>query len=209
VKSKFRVTILLGALGVAAAIWSLFASSPQHDVPVTLSFQRYSHLDPYVGDVAFLWLTNASSKPCLLTMTGGTNTLVLDTSFGQFKQSWMVNCEFSDQTPGGRTNWIQQPSPFGGSTAYASLAPHSGIVVRVSVPPSGHSRKVAVLYEPALAGWRQSPFWTSACGRGVLRVLVRTLPKRALLKLADPRPVLSRAWCDRQLTNQWDRINHP
>jgi hypothetical protein len=59
-------------------------------------------------------------------MTGNTNTLVIDTLAGRFKQSWMVNCEFSDQTPHGWTNWIQQPSPFAQSNACALLAPHSG-----------------------------------------------------------------------------------
>src|SRR6516162_3178222 len=109
-KTKWKVAIAC-AVGfvafVGAATWLLLRPAREDNPQVTLTFQRYSDLDPYVGDVAFFGLTNASSKTYLLTMTGGTNTMVLDTSFSQFKQSWMVNCEFTDQTPTGQTNWSQ------------------------------------------------------------------------------------------------------
>jgi hypothetical protein len=204
--TKVKVAAIVAVALIALACFAL-GHYCERDDPVSLTFQRYSELgDPYVGDVAFLCLTNASRKTYLLFMTGNTNTWVIDTSFGHFKESWMVNCEFSDQTPNGLTNWIQQPSPSRGSNAYASLAPHSGIVVRVPLPPNGQQRKVAVLYEPSLAAWRQSPFWTSPFGLAVVRILVRTLPRSALSKFSRQQPVLLKAWCDRALTNQWDNI---
>ena len=115
----------------------------------------------------------------------------------------MVNCEFSDQTPHGWTNWIQQPSPFFKSNAYASLAPHSGIVVRVPLPPSGQNRKVAVLYRPDPAPWQ---LWLcSPRGESVAIILLRVLPRSTWPRLFRQQPLL-RAWCDRALTNQWDGV---
>jgi hypothetical protein len=204
-KSKVAVTCV--AVAFAAAAWLVLGRALQGDEPVSLTFERYSDLDPHVSDVAFLRLTNASSKSYWLTMTGNTNTLVLDTSFGRFRQSWMVNCEFSDQTPTGRTNWSQLPSPVMGSKAYARLAPHSGIVVRVLVPREGQRRRVAVLYQPA-ADWRQSKFWASPFGFATARILVRTLPRSQLSRFTNPQPLLLKAWCDTELTNHCDGVPH-
>jgi hypothetical protein len=204
-RTRVKMAVIVGTVAVTALACFLLGHHRERDGPLSLTFQRYSDLDPYVGDVAFLRLTNASKKTYLLFMIGNTNALVLDTSFGHFKESWMVNCEFRDRRPNGWTNWIQQPSAYRGSNAYVSLAPHSGIVVRVPLPPNGQQRKVAVLYEPALAGWRQSPFWTSPFGLTVVRTLVRTLPRSALSKISGEQPVLLRAWCDHVLTNQWTK----
>jgi len=184
-RTKVKVAAIVAAVTLTALACFVLGHCREHDARVSLTFQRYSDLDPYVGDVVFLNLTNASNQTYLLCMTGNTNTWVSDTSFGHSKRSCMVNCEFSDQTPDGWTNWVQPASPVRGSNAYTSLAPHSGMVVRVPLPPKGQQRKVAVLYEPAPAGWRPSPFWRRISGR---------------------QPLLLRAWCDRALTNQWGNI---
>ena len=198
-----KVALIVGVALTALACFSLGHHYRERNGPVSLTFQRYSDLDPYVGDVAFLYLTKASKRSCALFMTGNTNTLVIDTLFGHFKQSLMVNCEFSDQTPHGWTNWIQQPSPFFKSNAYASLAPHSGIVVRVPLPPSGQNRKVAVLYRPDPAPWQ---LWLcSPRGESVAIILLRVLPRSTWPRLFRQQPLL-RAWCDRALTNQWDGV---
>ncbi len=202
--TKLKVATMVVMLGLIAVACLLLTGSRKHDEQVSLTFQRYSDLDPHVGDVAFLYLTNASKRSCMLFMTGNSNTLVLDTSFGRFRQSWLVNCEFSDQTPSGWTNWIQQPSPFIQSNAYASLPPHSGIVVRVPLPPSGQNRKVAVLYRPDPPPWQQWLFSTPR-GQSMGLILVRMLPRAARLRLLRQEPLL-RTWCDRPLTNQWDKI---
>jgi hypothetical protein len=198
-KTKWKVAIAC-AVGfvafVGAATWLLLRPAREGDPQVTLTFQRYSDLDPYVGDVAFFGLTNTSSKTYLLTMTGATNTLVLDTSFGQFKQSLMVNCEFTDQTPTGQTNWSQLPSPVLRNNAYASLAPHSGIVVRVPVPPVGTRRKVAVFLQAPPA-----KFWSTRFALPTIRILVRILPRSQVSKLF--KPVWVKAPCDTELTNHW------
>ena len=200
-RGKLRLTIVFAILAVTAAV--CFGLRKQRLQPQALSliFQRYSNFDAYMadGEIAFLWLTNASKKSYLLTMTGNTNTLVLDSTFnglGQFKQSWMVNCEFSDVTPYGRTSWTQMPSPFMRSNAYLSLAPHSGMTVRVPVPPSDQHRRVAVLcqmQEPFNPG----PSWASKPGF-LARLYWR---QRVLLdKLASPKSHVLRVWCDRDLS---------
>jgi hypothetical protein len=185
-RTKKKVALIAIAMMVfAVAAYLLLGPNRPTNNALSLTFQRYSNLDPYVwDDVAFLDLTNSSSKSCLLFMTGNTNTHILDTSFGQFKQSWMVNCAFSDETSNGRTNWIQQASGSG-----IAISPHSAVVVRVPRPPHGQSRRVAVLYQPS--GWRQSKFWGTPFGR--------TLPRGAFLRLFRE-PVL-KAWCDRELTS--------
>src|SRR5687768_6897114 len=182
--NKLRLTILVLVICTGAA---LFFASRRNEADLnslSLTFQRYSDLDPYVGDVGFFWLTNASDKAFLLCMTGGTDTVVLDTMFipykGMPKVSYMVNCAFSDQTPQGWTNWAQTPSPARGSNAFLQLSPHSGIVIRVPLPTNGQKRKVAVLCEAPLAGWRQWPLWSNGFGQSLLRML----PRSMLLRLA-------------------------
>ena len=201
-RTKVKAALIVGVALIALACFWLGHHYRERNDPVSLTFQRYSEVDPYVWDVAFLYLTNASKRSCTLFMTGNTNTLVIDTSFGQFKQSLMVNCEFRDQTPQGWTNWIQQPSPFFQSNAYAALPPHSGMVVRVPLPPSGQNRKVAVLYRPDPPPWQLWLFTPPK--QSVTLFLLRVLPRSTSSRLFRQQPLL-RAWCDRALTNQWDR----
>jgi hypothetical protein len=204
-RTKVKAALIVAVTLAALACFALAHHYRERNDLVSLTFQRYSgDLDAYVGDVAFLYLTNASKRSCTLFMTGNTNTLVLDTFFGRFKQSLMVNCEFSDQTPHGWTNWVQQPSPFPQSNAYASLAPHSGMVIRVPLPPSGQNRKVAVLYRPGPPAWQQWLFSTPR-GQSVGIILIRMLPRSARSQVFRQQPLL-KTWCDRALTNQWDRI---
>jgi hypothetical protein len=201
-RTKIVAAVVLAMVALTALAGFLVAHYAERGDTLSLTFQRYSDVDPYVGDVAFLCLTNPSTRSCTLFMTGNTNTLVFDTSFGHFRQSLMVNCEFSDQTPQGWTNWIQQPSPIFKNNTYASLAAHSGIVVRVCLPPAGQNRKVAVLYRPDPPRWQQWLF--SPRGLPVANVLLRVLPRSTRSRLFRSQP-LSRVWCDRALTNQWDR----
>jgi hypothetical protein len=217
VSTKLKTALVVTLAGLVAAAGVLSGSKTRKPAPVSLVFQRYSDLDPYVGDVAFLWLTNASSNSYLLTMTGSTNTVVLDTLFGRFRQSWMVNCQFSDETSTGWTNWIQMPSPVRGSNAYLSLGPRSGFVIRVPLPEDGQRRKVAVLYEgpyttAALAlgagpgisirvpttnapNTTAGSFWLTPTGFRLFRLLPRPLRERVF-----PSASLHKAWCDRELS---------
>ena len=99
-KSRLKVAIIVAAVGLIAVICVLSARMVGYNSQVSqvsLTFQRYSDfVDPYVRDVAFLWLTNASNESFLLTMTGNSNTMVADSGFGRFRMTWMVNCEFRD-----------------------------------------------------------------------------------------------------------------
>ena len=194
-RTKKKVALITIALMVfSVTAYLLLGPNRQSNNELSLTFQRYSNMDPYVwDDVAFLMLTNSSSKSCLLFMTGNTNTHILDTSFGQFKESWMVNCAFSDETSSGRTNWIQQRS----GNAPVTLLPHSAIIVRVPRPPHGQGRRVAVLYQPS--GWRQSKFWGTSFGLSIMRGMIRTLPRGAVSRFFRE-PVLN-VWCDRELTS--------
>jgi hypothetical protein len=207
-KAKSEAAVACAAVALTAAACMILGHARQGDEPVSLTFERYSDLEPYVGDVAFLRLTNASNKSYLLTMTGNTNTFVFYNWFGRIGESWMVNCEFSDQTPTGRTNWSQQPSPVTSSNAYAELAPHSAIVIRVPVPPDGQRRRVAALYQPTASGWRQSRFWSTPFGLAMARILVRTLPKSELSKVANPRAVWLKAWYGTELTNHCSEVGN-
>src|SRR4051812_10400818 len=117
-ETKRKVMVLVVILGLIATTFVIivFTGSRAHDAQISLTFQRYSDiLDARAGDVAFLWLTNASTNAYRLSMTGNRYTLVSDTGFGRYMQSWMVNCEFSDQTTSGWTNWTQLPSASRGS----------------------------------------------------------------------------------------------
>jgi len=177
------------ALVVAACV--VFSGNQRHKSDVSLVFQRYGDLDPYVGDVAFLLLTNASSKSYVVSMTGGSNTLVLDTFWGRSRRSLMINCEFTDETPSGWTNWTQMPSLSRRSNAYASLGRRSGIVIRIPLSADGQRRKVAALYEGPTT---TSSFWLTPTGLRVFRMIPQPLRKRLL-----PSASLHRVWCDREL----------
>jgi hypothetical protein len=196
--TKSTVAVMVALVGLVVAACLVLSSKRKPDDQVSLVFQRYSDLDAYVDEAAFLWLTNASSKPYWVSMTGGSNTLILDNSFGQFKLSYMVNCAFRDKTPSGWTNWIQMPSPSRGSNAYLAVSPRSGIVVRVPLSPDGQHRKVAALYQ---APETTPAFWGTTIGFQVFRRLPPTLKERVL----HPRPVLRRAWCDRELSYPAER----
>jgi hypothetical protein len=203
---KLKLSLLLLAIIASAAVFLVSRRDKTDSRLLSLTFQRYSDLDPYVGDVGFFWLTNASDKTFLLCMTGGSNTLVLDTMFipykGNAKESYMVNCAFSDQTAQGWTNWVQEPLPSRGQNTFLQLAPHSGIVIRAPLPASGQKRKVAVVCEAPLPAWRQSSLWSSGFGQALLRVL----PRSVLRRLAQHQPTAIKVWCDQELSDPGGRI---
>jgi hypothetical protein len=190
VKTK-RIILLLVVILVPILLNRLVSSGgPTSNPRISLVFQKYSSLD---GDVAFLWLTNASSRSYRLFMTGGNKSLLLDnTEWGNLKQSWMLNCEFHDETQTGWTNWMQMPSPVRGGNSYLQLGPTSGLMVRVPLPPDVHRRKVAVLYETVE---NVPAFWGTAVGIRVFRMLPQSLRNH----LVSPKPVLERVWCNRDL----------
>ena len=137
-RKKAKVAFIwTGIMALAIAAYLSLTYGRHTNECMLVTFQRYSDLDPYVGDVAFLNLTNTSNKPCRMFMEGNTNTLVVDTTFGQFKQSWLVQCEFSDRTEITGTNWIQHPSPDIRSNKCVTLGPHSAMVIRVPWPQTG------------------------------------------------------------------------
>jgi hypothetical protein len=155
-------------------------------------------MDFFVEDVAFLWLTNSSDRTYCLPMTGGTNTLLWDTPLGlgryqqQRSQSYMVDCEFSDQT-------IRSINPMQWGQCL-TLAPRSAVRLRVPLPPEGQNRRVAVLCTEAPSG---SPrrFWTNGIGLSILRALPRSVGMKVLFS----QPAVLRVWCDRELSNPPDK----
>jgi hypothetical protein len=204
-RRKVQIAVAMVALVVAAyvvfsgvvAAYIMFSGNQRQSNDVSLIFQRYSDdADSYVSDVAFLLLTNASTKSYVVSMTGGSNTLVLDLLWGQNRRSLMINCEFIDETPIGWTNWTQMPMS---RNAYASLGPHSGIVIRVPLSADGQRRKVAALFEGPTT--TPSSFWMTPTGMRVFRLLPQSLRKRAL-----PSGSLHRVWCDRELSYPTERI---
>ena len=74
-----KAALIVGVALIALAGFAIGHHYRKRSDPVALTFQRYSDVDPYVGDVAFMYLTNGSERSCTLFMTGNTNTLVMDT----------------------------------------------------------------------------------------------------------------------------------
>ena len=155
---------------------------------LSLVFERYSTgMDFFVGDVAFLWLTNSSDRTYCLPMTGGTNTFERDTPVGEYSGSYMINCEFGDRG---------KPMPQVSIASWGQclvLAPHSAVRVRVALPPEGQKRRVAVLCAELPHGPRL--FWTHGIGLSILRTLPRSVGKKLLFS----QPAVLRVWCDREL----------
>ncbi len=187
-------TKLIAAVATTLSIIALicvivFATGRRHPDQVSLVFQKYGDLFP-AGSEALLWLTNASDKSYLVSSP----TPEMDYFGGRREISWMVNCEFSDQTPDGWSNWIQQPSPLRRNNSNLALKPHSGIMVKVPLPMNGRHRKAAVLCEvrPTTS---ISPFWTNSVGFLVFRMLPRSLKNKVL----HPQPVFLKVWCDHEL----------
>src|SRR5688572_2731212 len=98
--------IAVAVLAVIIACVLLTTRRSQPDF-LSLVFERYStRSDFFVQDVAFLQLSNSSDRTYYVPMTGGTNTLLPDAPLavarykdhgGLPSQSYLVNCEFSDQ----------------------------------------------------------------------------------------------------------------
>ena len=167
--------------------------------PLSLVFERYdTEMDLDFDEVAFLWLTNASEKTYRCAMTGNTSTRFLDTpiGFGPYSESFMVACEFRDQTPGGITK-STQPASFRNPSQSLVLTPHSAVRLRVALPPEGQKRKVAVLCEEQAV--RLPRFWFSKFGLSVLR----TLPREVQSKVIEP--AVLRVWCAQELSHPDER----
>ena len=81
--------------------------------------------------------------------------------------------------PRGWTNWTQMPSSCSGSNCYVALGPRSGMVIRVPLSPDGQRRQVAALYEETQT---PAPFWGTATGFQVFRMLPAVLKKRVLYR---------------------------
>lgn len=180
-------SIVVGAVLVAAA-YITFSKPRPHTAPVALLFQEYGPFDPS----AYLWLTNTSTKPYRLTMTGSNLTYAMDYSFGKRRESWLINCAFSDETANGVTNWLQQPALTNGGNAGLLLNPNTGILIRIPLPADGQRRKVAALYEGSNTA---SAFWATPAGFRVFRMLPPWLRRRVC-----PQRVLEKAWCEQVLS---------
>jgi hypothetical protein len=210
---RVRAGIIAVTVLLIAAAYVLLTTRPIQARSLSLAFERYStDSDLYVQDVAFLWLTNSSDRTYYLG-TGGANTLLPDTliAFGRYErqnsQSYMVNCEFSDQT-----NTMQQRHSFRADrrgiswVSFASwgqsveLAPNSAVRLRVALPPKGQKRRVAVLCAELPAG--PARFWTNSIGLSILR----TLPRPIARKVLRSELTVLRVWCDRELSHPGDGI---
>ena len=204
-----RAGIIVVTVLVAVTVSMLLIAHRSKERSLSLHFERHgtierysTNLGFYVQDVAFFWITNSSDKTYYLAMTGGTNTHLPDTpiGIGRYKQqsikesSYMVICEFSDQTPTDYWDLIQQASNC------LTLGPHSAVRLRVALPPEGKKRKVAVLCIDLPPGLR--PFWTNSFGSILLRVLPRSVAKQ----LMHRDPAVLRVWCDRELSHRGEGL---
>src|SRR5262245_48921866 len=197
---KVRASIIAVTVLVVVTACGLLITHRFEGCSLSLVFERYStKSDLLAQDVAFLWLTNSSDRTYYLAMTGGTNTLMPDTlpGLGGYKQqhheSYMVSCEFSDQTPSDSRDLIQQASKC------LALAPHSAVRLRVALPSKGQKRRVAVLCLEPPPGTR--PLWTNGIGLSLLRRLPRSVAKRVMQR----QPTVLRVWCDRELSHGDDQ----
>jgi hypothetical protein len=197
------VVTVLGAVTVSVLL--LTHRSPAR--PLSLLFERYgtvTTMDLSDHDVAFLWITNSSAKTYGFGMMGGTNTYLRDAPFGFSRKqsssdgSYMPICEFRDLTRGGSTH---PPVSFASLGLCMTVGPHSARRLRVALPPEGQKRKVAVLcIELPLPGTR--PFWTTSIGLTVLRMLPRSVARKAMHR----DPAVLRVWCDRELSRDPERL---
>ena len=64
--------VLLGCVAAvgAAVLWLVLGHAGKGDGQVTLTFESYSDLDPFVSNVAFLRLANTSNQPYLCLQSG-------------------------------------------------------------------------------------------------------------------------------------------
>jgi len=215
---KWRIiTVLLGAVVLALCVAAIILSGTLKPVcPLSLVFVRYSDdFDWHVQDVAFLLLTNASNRSYGVTMPGRSNTFIMDTVFKRATASYLVNCEFTDQTSNGWTNWAQKfpaLTPFmtfrgtgahirltsvvvaSSGAVFTTIGPHTGITIRVPTLPGGQRRRIAVLCQE-MPELRPSSFWFSRAGR----LLLVNLPRSIVSRLYSAGPVL-KVWCDRELS---------
>ena len=218
---KWRIVAALSAAAVVVLCFAVvtLSGTPKAVSGLSVVFLRYSdEFDSQVSNVAFLFLTNASNKSYGVTMPGATNSHMVDTVFGRSTASYLVNCEFFDQTANGSNHWAQKFSalmplePFTPvnvtgprphlsavtvpalATAFAVVRPHSGLTIRVPTLPTGQSRKVAVLCEE-IPELKPALFWSSRAGL----FLQRKLPISLVSKFYTGGPVL-KVWCDRELS---------
>src|SRR5438105_181011 len=202
--SKLRAAIIgvtvLGALTVSV----LLITHRSRALPLSLLFERYGKvttrdivaMDLFVQDVAFFSLTNSSDKTYYVAM-GPTNTYLPDApiGFGRSNEgSYLAICEFNDRPPTGSKQPMRRVS-FASLGQCLALGPHSAVRLRVPLPPEGQKRKVAVLCTELPQGIR--PFWTNSIGGIVLRVLPRSLARKAMHR----EPAMLRVWGDRELSH--------
>ena len=189
--SKWRVGIIVTTLLVAVFLSGLLILRPAKACPLSLAFEKYGTAMDIDFDevVAFLWLTNASGKTYRLAMTGNTSTN--PEGWGGYKASFMVAYEFRDEPPGSITN-SAPPASFTSPGQAVVLAPHSGVRLRVPLPPEGQKRKVAVICEEQPAGppW----FLTNRFGFSIFRRLPRTIRHKMI------QPAVLRVWCAQELS---------
>ena len=197
-RSGIIVVTVLGAVTVSVLL--ITHRSPAR--PLSLLFEKYgtvTTMDLFAQDVAFFRITNSSDKTYGLPLAGGTNTHLPDAPMGFSRKqsssegSYMPICEFKDQTPTGSTHPKQRVS-VASLGRCLTLGPHSAVRLRVALPPEGQKRKVAVLCIEPPPGPR--PFWTNSIGLTMLRVLPRSVARKAMHR----EPAVLRVWCDRELS---------
>ena len=204
---RLKVGIVIVALLVAVTVCVLLITDRPQACPLSLLFERYGTLttmDSHVDDVGYLWLTNSSDRTYYFSLDG-TNTFLRDAppGFDIYKQqrqsagetSYRARYEFRDTPPTGFMSPSQSVS-FASLGQCMNIAPHSAVRLRVALPPEGQKRKVAALCI-ALPIPTTRPFWSSSFGGTILRLLPRSLARKAMHR--EP-PVL-KVWCDRELAH--------
>ncbi len=191
-----RAGLVVVALLIVIGVGILLSWNRKTAPAVALTLERYNYLDTLADDhCAFFRLTNGSDRPLLLTMVGGRNTMAFVKPIilnrrrakpAELKMTWQVNGAFSDKTPQGWSNWVQQPSTNRASNAYVNLNPHTAMTVRLPMPTDGSKRRVAVIYQTGSAAWENR----------VLPKVIPHLPRWALQRLANRYSKLHEVWAN-------------
>lgn len=190
------MALLVLATTAIIVVGILFWPPPKESMDASslgLSFVRRGTELGYRPELAFLRLTNRSDSAFLVTMTGDTNTFegsIISES------SYMLNCAISEQRVNGTwTNSVQLPAAVLGNRAYVSVAPFSGMLVRISLPVDGRVRKVGVVCEKVSPPGNLEKFFGTSIGRATMRFL----PLSVLRKLSAPPPTTI-IWCEKEIS---------
>ena len=191
---RTALVVLATAAIIGAGI--LFLPPPKESIgasSLSLSLVRRGTEFGYRPELVFLRLTNQSDSTFLVSMTGDTNTFE-----GSMisESSCMLNGAIGEQRVDGTwTNLIQLPAAVRGNRAYVSVAPFSGMLVRMLLPVDGRVRRVGVVCEKLSPPGKLDKFFGTSIGRATMKLL----PISVLRKLSAPPPPTI-IWCVNEIS---------